>query len=183
MKKVQIVASLLLLLTATIPSTQFAEPAKADALLSVPVKFQNTQQYYYLVSRDSNKCAQVNQASKANGTPITLWNCVNQNNVKWKFVSAGGYSYYLVAKHSNKCLHVQGAGLGNNAQITQWDCVNQNNVKWELFSAGNNYYYFRAVHSLKCLHVNRNAKNNGARISQWTCLNQPNVQWYLTTAP
>ncbi|MHC5748403.1 MAG: RICIN domain-containing protein [Nostoc sp.] len=188
MKKVQILAFSVLLFTATTPLKQFVEPAKAveAASLTQAVRLSNTLYYYKLVSRYSNKCAQVNRASRANATPITLWNCVNQDNVKWKFVDAGyvgGYpSYYLVAKHSNKCLHVQGAGLQNNAQITQWDCVNQNNVKWQLFSAGSGYYYFRAAHSQKCMHVYKNATNNGARISQWTCVNQPNVQWYLVTA-
>lgn len=107
MKKIQLVASALLLLTATTSLTQFVEPANAE------------QNFFYLVSKHSDKCAQVNGASLENGIPITLWDCVNQNNVKWRRVDAGNGDFYLVAKHSDKCLHVQGGGLENDAQITR----------------------------------------------------------------
>jgi hypothetical protein len=49
-------------------------------------------QYYYLVSKHSDKCAHVHGASQANGAPITLWDCVDQPNLKWQRIDAGEMS-------------------------------------------------------------------------------------------
>ncbi len=90
---------------------------------------------YYIRAKHSNKCAQVNGVSQANGAVISQWDCVNQNNVKWYVQAAGDGYYYIRAKHSNKCAQVNGVSQDNGAVISQWDCVNQDNVKW----------YFQAV--------------------------------------
>jgi Ricin-type beta-trefoil lectin domain-like len=38
---------------------------------------------FYIQSKHSKKCAQVNGSSNANGAVISQWDCVNRNNVKW----------------------------------------------------------------------------------------------------
>jgi len=40
----------------------------------------------YLVNKESRKCMQVNGASLANNAIITQWDCVNQDNMKWKLM-------------------------------------------------------------------------------------------------
>lgn len=91
--------------------------------------------YFYIVAKHSNKCAQVNGASGANGAVISQWDCLNQNNVKWYLYEAGEGYLYIRAKHNNKCAQVNRASGLNGAVISQWDCVNQNNVKWYLVGA------------------------------------------------
>ena len=87
--------------------------------------------WFKLQSVHSKKCAQVDQASNANGAPITQWDCANQDNVYWKQQPAEHGTYFLVNKASGKCMHVSGGGHDNGAVITQWACVNQPNVKWK----------------------------------------------------
>ena len=132
----------LVIAAVTIPAPSSAQilsvpaPTSTDSaeILSVPDSTSSTSiPYYYIRANHSNKCAQVNGATTANGAVISQWDCVNQDNVKWYFQETGdGSSYYIRAKHSNKCAQVNGATTANGAVISQWDCVNQNNVKWYL---------------------------------------------------
>ncbi|WP_017653375.1 RICIN domain-containing protein [Fortiea contorta] len=136
--------------------------------------------YRYIRVRHSDKCLHVNgNQGIGNGVAATQWQCVDQNNLKWKLEAApGGNDYYFIrSKFSDKCLQIDGASMDNGAAVTQWDCVNQNNVKWKFVSAGEGYFYIKAKHSDKCLQVDGGSLENGARISQWDCVNQSNVKW------
>jgi hypothetical protein len=136
--------------------------------------------YRYIKVKHSDKCLHVNgNQGIGNGVAATQWQCVDQNNVKWKLEQApGGNGYYFIKnKFSDKCLQVNEASLANGAPITQWDCVNQNNVKWKFVSAGEGYFYIQAKHSNKCLQVNEASLENGVPITQWDCVNQNNVKW------
>jgi hypothetical protein len=89
-------------------------------------------EWFKLQAVHSNKCAQVNGASRENGAAITQWDCLNQANVYWKQTPAENGSYYIINEASGKCMHVYGGGKENGAIITQWECVNQPNVKWKV---------------------------------------------------
>jgi Ricin-type beta-trefoil lectin domain-like len=89
-------------------------------------------EWFKLQAVHSNKCAQVNGASRQNGMPITQWDCVNQANVYWKQMPAGNGLYYIVNMASGKCMHVHGGGNQNAANITQWECVDQPHMKWRV---------------------------------------------------
>lgn len=97
--------------------------------------------YFMLRARHSDKCVQVNQASKENGMPITQWDCLrDQRHFHWKQElaenRAGDQYYYIVNRHSGKCMHVHGGGRENGALITQWDCIDQSNLKWSVIVRG-----------------------------------------------
>ena len=123
--------------------------------------------YFFLKAKHSNKCAQVDGASGANGGNISQWDCVNQDNVKWQKRNAGGGYVYLRAKHSGKCAQVDGASKANSANISQWDCVNQANVHWMLTPAEGDagYYFIVNRASGKCMQVDGASRANGANIT------------------
>jgi hypothetical protein len=152
------------------------------ALFPIAADAQVISQYSFVRAKHSNKCLHVNgDQGLGNGVPVTQWQCVNQNNVKWQLVPVPGEVgyYFFKVKFSDKCAQVNGLSQQNGAAITQWDCVNQDNVKWRLAPAGDGYYYLIAKHSNKCLQVNELSQANGAPITQWDCVDQPNVQWKL----
>lgn len=144
---------------------------------------ENESEYMFLQAKHSGKCAQVDEASNANGANISQWDCLNQDNVKWKWIKAGGGYVFLKAQHSGKCAQVNEASSANGASITQWDCVDQDNVKWAFRvverSNGAKYYNIVNKASGKCMQVNEASMVNHASISQWDCVNQDNVKWRL----
>src|SRR5262249_6522610 len=85
-----------------------------------------------IINKDSNKCAQVDGASQDNGANISQWDCVDQDNVKWRSTPTGDGYVKIMNKASNKCAQVDGASQANGANISQWDCVDQDNVKWQI---------------------------------------------------
>ena len=52
------------------------------------VETSNGVKYDNIVNKASGKCMQVDNASRANGANISQWDCVDQDNVKWKISSA-----------------------------------------------------------------------------------------------
>jgi hypothetical protein len=139
----------------------------------------NNQAWYRLVSKQNGKCMHVHGGGKANGTNITLWDCVNQSNVQWRFVPTSEQGYlFLKARHSGMCAHVHGNANNNGGNITQWNCINQDNVKWSKKDLGDGYFQLIAKNSGKCAHVHGGGNANGTNITQWDCsVNQDNLKW------
>jgi len=141
----------------------------------------------FLKAKHSDKCAQVDRASQANGANISQYDCVNYDNVIWSWVEVGSGYVFLKAKHSGKCAQVDGASQANGANISQWDCVDQDNVKWGLkllpSRSAEKYYNIVNKGSGKCLQVDGASTANNANISQYDCLDQDNVKWRLVRVP
>jgi len=133
----------------------------------------------FLRAVHSDKCAQVSNASPENGAPVTQWDCVHLDNVRWMVSSAGDDSHFFIrAQHSGKCLHVANASTENGAAITQFDCVNQDNVKWNIQGSPGGYF-IKAKHSGKCLHVPDGSIENRVAFTQFECVDQDNVKWTI----
>jgi hypothetical protein len=153
------------------------------ALMSGPAMAQD---YVFLRAKHSDKCAQVDDASLADGANISQYDCVNQDNVKWRWTDTGNGYLLLQAKHSGKCAQVDDASNANGANISQYSCVNQDNVKWtfKLVESTNGAKYYNIVNkaSGKCLQVDNASRANGANISQYDCVDQDNVKWKISSA-
>src|SRR4051812_17222054 len=55
----------------------------------------NAHDYYYVVTKHSNKCLHQHGATQGNGDAITQWDCIDQPNVKLERISAGFPFYFL----------------------------------------------------------------------------------------
>lgn len=132
--------------------------------------------YNRIVSRNSNKCVDVNGGSTSNGASIVQWDCWGGANQAWSFVPVGSGYYKIIAKHSGKCLDVSGGSTSNGARLTQWDCHGGNN---QLFRRDWMVVGYRLVNknSNKCVDVNGWSTANGAVIQQWDCHNGNNQLW------
>jgi hypothetical protein len=158
-----------------------AAPAEAAVVL-----------YFPLHNYNSDKCLDVPNSSKVNGTHIQQWTCIiNSNpsqpqippNQAWGFPNAARSGYVTAVNlNSGKCLDVTGRSTANGAVVQQWTCNGGTNQEWKpvLISGPPNVYRLVNLNSGKCLDVTGRSLANGAVIQQWTCNGGTNQEWFLT---
>ncbi|WP_330334512.1 RICIN domain-containing protein [Streptomyces sp. NBC_00536] len=126
-------------------------------------------------SQNSQKCADVEARSLANGAAVHQWSCVldNDNNQKWTFEASSAHIGYfrLINLNSKKCMDVEGPSYADGAKIHQWECYGTDSQEWKVEYLGDEANTFKLVnrHSGKCMDVEGWSKDNGAKIHQWTC--------------
>jgi len=155
-------------------------------------------EWWYIKFVHSGKCAHVHGGGKANNTPITQWDAVDQPNLKWRFAAYGAEAVVAV-NHGNlnprtlapntrvnilsgvgTYMHVQGGKAGEGVDITTWELVDQSNLQWQIQPvAGKPGYFFvsSAIDPNFVLHQHGNSKNNGDKCTLWNrnAANQPNM--------
>lgn len=135
--------------------------------------------FYRIVSRDSNKCVDVEGVGTHNGVNVSQYDCHGGKNQQWKLIPRGQDYYMVVAAHSNKCLDVGAVGTHDGANIQQWDCHGGDNQLWKIVPTNSGYSLVVAKHSNKCMDVAAAGKHNGANIQQWNCHHGSNQQWKI----
>ena len=140
----------------------------------------NSGKAVYIRSALGNSYLHVLGAAAHNGAPITLWEKVDQNNLKW-FINSTDKGFYIQsAVNPNFVIHQLNANGDNGGAITLYDKTthgNQDNMKVNFLSGGNGHYFIEFVHSKKCIHVNNATAKNGNPVSQWEYVNQYNLLW------
>ncbi|MEM7272757.1 MAG: RICIN domain-containing protein, partial [Actinomycetota bacterium] len=120
-----------------------------------------------------NKCLDVQGPSTDNGTPIQLWDCLDQPNQTWTIEPQTPPPSSVLVGFGGKCLDVRGPNTDNGTPIQLWDCVgNAPQQRWELTTTGQLRGYGN-----KCLDVQGPSTDNGTPIQLWDCLDQPNQTW------
>ncbi|SDY46750.1 endo-1,4-beta-xylanase [Micromonospora pattaloongensis] len=119
-----------------------------------------------IVGVQSGRCVDVPNASHANGTRVTLYDCNKQSNQAWTYTSDKQLRVY-----GDMCLDA--AGSGNGAAIQIYSCHGQTNQQWNVNSNGT----ISGVQSGRCLDVWSTA--NGAQIQLYDCHGQTNQQFNL----
>lgn len=85
--------------------------------------------YYEIISENSGKCLDIEDASQANRARAQQYTCHGKDNQLFLKVFHGG-SPSFVARHSGKCLDVEGDSLSNNAKVWQYTCDYDLNQQW-----------------------------------------------------
>ncbi len=142
-------------------------------------QFMDGNRFYRIVSRDSNKCVDVEGVRTDNGVNVSQYDCHGGKNQQWKLIPRGQDYYMIVAAHSNKCLDVAGVGTHDGANIQQWECHGGDNQLWKIMPKDSGYSLVVAKHSNKCMDVAGAGKHNGANIHQWNCHYGNNQQWKI----
>ncbi|MFT3908355.1 MAG: RICIN domain-containing protein [Ferruginibacter sp.] len=129
----------------------------------------------------NNKCLDVFQYGKQNGSDVKLWTRTNAPNQQWKFIDAGNGNYVIHGIESDKCLDADGGTLqANGTKIQIWDCHNGANQQWKLIPAGNGNYIIHSAANDKCLDADAGTLNiDGTKMQLWDCHNGPNQQWII----
>jgi hypothetical protein len=128
-------------------------------------------------ARHSGKCADVVNASTADGAELVQFTCGSGTNQRWTVVDDGDGYVHLVARHSGKCLDVNSSSTADGAKVAQYTCHVGRNQQFQLQDAGGGYVRIVARHSGKCLDVSGASTANSARVVQWACNGGTNQQW------
>jgi hypothetical protein len=135
-----------------------------------------------IVSRNSNKCIDLDNARDADGTNIQQWTCNNTNAQLWDFLDAGNGEMVIMARASqNRVMDVGFASKDDNANIGQYTFNNNANQRWRLEPSDRGFFRIVSVNSSKCVDVNltRGGMDDGDNISQWSCNGKSNQQWRI----
>jgi len=165
---------------------QATQPASSDSLMI------DANRFYRIVSRQSNKCVDVEGVSTHNGANVSQYDCHGGKNQAWKLIPKGQDYYMIIAAHSNKCLDVAGlymfqqllgeqrlTGRLDGANIQQWDCHGGANQLWKIVTKDSGYYLVVPMHTNKCMDVAGGGTHNGANIQQWSCHGGNNQMWKI----
>src|ERR1044071_512272 len=80
----------------------------------------DTNAWYVLVNRNSDKALDVYNLATNDGARITQWARNNGNQQQWQFVDSGGGYYRVKSRLSGKVLDVSGFSTANGGSIVQW---------------------------------------------------------------
>ena len=116
----------------------------------------------------SGRCIDVPNASQANGTRVTLYDCNRQTNQRWTYTASKQLTVY-----GTMCLDA--AGSGNSAAVQIYSCNGQANQQWNVNSNGT----ISGVQSGRCLDVW--GTGNGQQIQLYDCHGQANQQFQVSS--
>jgi hypothetical protein len=120
-----------------------------------------------------------------NTAPITLWEYVDQPNLKWFINSTDAGFYIQSAVNPNFVVHQQGSSKDNGGIVTLWDKTthgNQDNLKVNFNSDGRGFYFIKFAHSKKCIHVNDSKVANSNPVSQGEQIDDLGYLWDIRWA-
>ena len=128
-------------------------------------------------------CLEVRGASTANGANIGTWNCLNQNNQRWRITDTGrrwhGHPVVEIRNvHSGKCLDMRSWSGANGDNIHQWTCHGQNSQRWILQRVGVEYTRIRSVlHRHQCADLQRWTLRDN--VHTWGCHGANSQLWWI----
>ncbi|WP_406154729.1 RICIN domain-containing protein [Streptomyces canus] len=123
-----------------------------------------------LVGSASNRCADIDKNTIANGTQAQIWDCSGGRNETFTQTSRGELVVY-----GNKCLDADNQGTVNGTKVIIWDCTGSTNQKWTVNSGGTITNNLSGL----CLDASNAATANGTKLILWTCNGQNNQKWTL----
>ncbi|MBL6277226.1 ricin-type beta-trefoil lectin domain protein [Micromonospora fiedleri] len=119
-----------------------------------------------IVGVQSNRCIDVPNSSRNNGTRVQLYDCHGQTNQAWTYTANKQLQVY-----GNMCLDA--AGSGNGAAVQIYSCHSGTNQQWNVNSNGT----ISGVQSGRCLDVWSTA--NGAQVQLYDCHGGTNQRFNL----
>jgi len=88
----------------------------------------------------SGYCFTVHGGVVAKGTPISLWECVNQPHQQFNWIDRGGEGKMLKDVKSGLCLALEDEAAEDGTQIVLDSCKNQPNAQWKRLPKDYNAY-------------------------------------------
>lgn len=162
----------------------FANAAKAawPAYLASISGSSTTSGAVQLISKNSGKCIDVPQQSKASGVDLQQYSCNGGTNQQWNLIPVGNNEYEITGVGSGMSLDVQAESTANGARVIQYPYWGGPNEKWMLSKTADGYYNIVSVNSGKCLEVYGGgaATQSGDAIDQWACWGGDNQKWSET---
>jgi hypothetical protein len=122
-----------------------------------------------LVSAQSGKCLDTNNAKFANGTKEQIWECHKGVGQTWTYNSSGE----LTVDGGKYCVDVHGGKTANGSIVDLWKCEGTPNEQWTFGPGGT----ITGAQSGKCLNVKGEGTANGTQMIIWACNTAANEKW------
>jgi hypothetical protein len=135
-----------------------------------------------VVSRWSDLCMDVRQASTANGAQIQQYDCNHTGAQRFNKIALGGDFFLLQNVNSGKCVAISDGGLENGALLAQYDCnTNDYNHHWKAVDTKSNNLGAKWLinrRSNKCVETPGWSTTSGTLLSQLDCVQGWKHYWY-----
>jgi hypothetical protein len=155
----------------TVPATAQRAPAAA----ALPAPFGR----YLLINALSNKCAEVADASRADGANIRQATCRDDPAQAFDITEVSPGSYKLSNAASGKVVDVAGASHADRANVQQWSENGSGAQRFALQRTQGNRYTLVNAGSGKCIDVAAASLADGANIQQFSCNGTGAQQFFL----
>ncbi|MFC4101342.1 RICIN domain-containing protein [Paenibacillus xanthanilyticus] len=142
----------------------------------------DTNAYYEIVSRKSNKLLNVRGSSLANGADAEQLTDANLSSQQWRFVDAGGGYYKIQNRASGLILGLTNGNTADGTIIEQWTDGGYTNQQWQPVHAGGGFFKLKNRASGKLIDVSSGSLDDGANVIQWTDNGGANQQWQIVEA-
>jgi hypothetical protein len=130
----------------------------------------------------SNKCADVEAESTADGAQVIQYACWGGNNQKFAVESQGNNNYRLKNVRSGKCIGVVNGATNDGAALEQRWCGANNSQLFQLTAKNNNTFEIKNVASGRCVDVRYNSVDNMAALQIFGCHGGANQTFAMNVA-
>jgi len=137
--------------------------------------------YYSLVSKYTDGCIGIENASLSNGAIARLSPIDEQDNELWIIEQSSNGYFKLKAKHSGQYLEVKGSSLDEDALAVQNPTTSLSNQLWKIEAAEDGYYKIISKNSDKCLEIGNLSQGLGSVIWQGAFNGEDSQLWKLST--
>lgn len=137
---------------------------------------------FYIKSRMSGKCLDVNAGSIEQGVILQQWDCLNNNAQKFQVIPTSGGFVRITNVGSGKDLDALERGTNDGTAIQQYGYGGGDNQQWRLDPREEGSFAILGRASGRALDVSEKSMANGAKIQLWQDYNTANQQWFLIPA-
>lgn len=134
-----------------------------------------------LVNVGSRLCADLAQASNAEGVPVLSGNC-RSGSAEWDVVEVAPNEVAFVNRATGLVLDVAGGSRDDGARVQQWTWNASGAQRWVLEATRGAYRVINRQ-SGKCLDVPGRGANPGAGLAQFRCTGADSQLWRLDAVP
>jgi len=127
-----------------------------------------------------NKCADVENESTADGTPVLLYDCNGQANQEWSFEPRT--TFFQVEGLAGKCLQPGGETPMGNTRLEIGPCGGLED-RWEPSTSFPNGFRLEHASTGQCMDVEDASSTDGTPLILYPCNSQANQAWTFNQPP
>jgi hypothetical protein len=133
----------------------------------------------YQLQNEASGLVLNNQGRLTNGSPITQWQSISSDNLRWKFIPTSGGYYQINSVKSGLDAVVQSASTTQGAGIIQWSFGSAGNDQWKPVPNSDGSYTFYNLHSGLVLEDPGSSTSTSTQMDQWGANGGANQKWNL----
>jgi hypothetical protein len=133
----------------------------------------------YQLQNEASGLVLNNQGRLTNGSPITQWQSVSSDNLRWTFIPTSNGYYQINSVKSGKDAVVQSASTSQGAGIIQWDFGSSGDDQWKPTFNSDGSVTLNNLHSGLVLEDPASSTSTSTQMDQWGSNGGANQKWVL----